>query len=120
MSQKQQKQRNRLSVIFMLFSACAFTGPMVLANAGVKVSAETLAQQRQVTVTVLDESGQPAIGAGVMIVSTRTGGVTGLDGKATIQARPGDKLEITYIGYETQTVTVGPGITPGQLPYPFG
>ncbi len=107
MSQKQQNLRNRLTAFFMLISACAFAGPFVLANNRAKVSEEALAQQRQVAVSVLDESGQPAIGAGVMVVSTRTGGVTGLDGKTTVQAKPGDKLEITYIGYETQTVTVG-------------
>lgn len=111
MSQKQQKQRTCLAVFLLLFSACALTGPVVLVNAAVKMSDETLAQQRQVTVLVLDENGQPAIGASVMIVSTRTGGVTGLDGKTKIQARPGDRLEIAYIGYETQIVTVDPSGT---------
>jgi len=104
MSQKQQNLRKRLAALFLTLSACAFAGPLWQASAAESSVSE--AQQNQVTVTVLDETGAPVIQAGVMVVSTKTGGVTDLDGKATVQARVGDALEITFIGYETQTVTV--------------
>ncbi|MBQ9887896.1 MAG: TonB-dependent receptor [Bacteroidales bacterium] len=96
--------RKRLAALFLTLSACAFAGPLWQASAAESSVSE--AQQNQVTVTVLDETGAPVIQAGVMVVSTKTGGVTDLDGKATVQARVGDALEITFIGYETQTVTV--------------
>lgn len=107
MSQKQQNLRKRLATLFLLLSACAFIAPLWGVSAAETVNGSSFAQQRQVTITVLDENGQPAIQAGVMLVSTKTGGVTDLDGKARIQAKAGDQIEVTYIGYETQTVTVG-------------
>ena len=104
MSQKQQNLRKRLAALFLTLSACVFVGPLWQASAA--DSSVNEAQQNQVTVTVLDETGAPAIQAGVMVISTKTGGVTDLNGRATVQARVGDALEITYFGYETQTVTV--------------
>ena len=104
MSQKQQNLRKRLAALFLTLSACAFAGPLWQASAADSSVSE--AQQNQVTVTVLDETGAPAIQAGVRVVSTKTGGGTDLNGRATVQARVGDALEITYFGYETQTVTV--------------
>ncbi|MBO9618265.1 MAG: TonB-dependent receptor [Niabella sp.] len=47
----------------------------------------------------------PIEGATVMVKGTTTGVLTDPQGKFTINAAPGAALEISYIGYETQTVT---------------
>ena len=69
MSQKQQNLRKRLAALFLTLSACAFAGPLWQASAAESSVSE--AQQNQVTVTVLDETGAPVIQAGVM---AETGG----------------------------------------------
>ena len=103
---KQQNPRKRLAAIFLiLFCACLY-GSLPATASGVSSGAPA-EQQSQVTVTVLDENGEPIPGAGVMVVSTKNGGVTDLDGKASVPARPGDQIEVMFMGYVTQTVTVG-------------
>lgn len=58
------------------------------------------------TVTVKDEVG-PIAGANVMIKGTTTGAMTDLDGVATLAAKDADVLQVSFIGYSTQEVTVG-------------
>ena len=50
---------------------------------------------------------EPLIGCSVLIKGTTTGALTNLDGYYEIQVAEGTVLEISYIGYVTQTVTVG-------------
>ena len=55
---------------------------------------------------VLDASGQPVIGAGVVEVgASRNGTLTGGDGSFVLTIHRGASLEISCIGYETVTVT---------------
>lgn len=62
---------------------------------------------REVRGNVVDESGQPMTGVGVVLKSDSTqGAVTDLDGNWNITAKTGDVLEFTFLGYLTQTVTV--------------
>ena len=70
----------------------------------------TLGAQNRVAVqgTVLDEDGQPIIGAGVVEQGTLNGATTGIDGKYSIQVASGSSvLEFTCIGYESVQETVG-------------
>ncbi len=103
--------KKRIAAFFLTLSACVLTLPSWHASAADDLSSPADAQPDRVTVTVLDETGAPVIQAGVMVVSTRTGGVTDLDGQAFVYARVGDVLEITFIGYETRRVTVPPSLT---------
>ena len=60
----------------------------------------------QVRGVVLDVSGQPVIGAGVVEVGAgRNGTLTGSDGSFVLTVHRGASLEISCIGYETITVT---------------
>jgi len=62
----------------------------------------------QITGKVLDAgSGEPLIGASVIILGTSTGTVTDLDGAFSIAAKAGDVLEVSYAGYTAKNVTVG-------------
>lgn len=61
--------------------------------------------QSKITGTVVDEMGEPVIGASVMVKGTTTGGVTDLDGNFTIaNVKQGAQLMVSYVGYATQTV----------------
>ena len=67
-----------------------------------------LAQNKTVTGTVLDEKGEPIIGASVMIAGEKgKGTVTDFDGNYTLEMPANGKVLISYIGYISQTVKPG-------------
>lgn len=55
---------------------------------------------------VKDVAGDPIIGATVRVVGTQVGAVTDLDGNFSVQASTQSTLQISYVGYESQTVKV--------------
>lgn len=64
--------------------------------------------QNKVTGTIVDASGEPIIGASVVVKGTSVGTVTDYEGNFTIPSVPsGSSLVASYIGYRTQTVAVG-------------
>ena len=65
------------------------------------------AQNRTITGTVVDGSDIPIIGANVLVVGTTTGVITNVDGEFTLEVPPQAKLQVSYIGYVTQTINVG-------------
>ena len=62
-------------------------------------------QNRTVKGTVVDEIGEPIIGASVMIEGTTTGTITDLDGHFTIFVPAKGKIAVSYIGFITQTLS---------------
>lgn len=56
--------------------------------------------------TITDESGEPIIGATVKVRGSSQGTITDLDGNFSIEAGNGDNLEVSYIGFKTQNLTV--------------
>jgi len=85
-----------------------FTMILMLLALGVQM---VFAQQKTVSGTVSDENGLPLPGATVLISGTSTGTSTDFDGKYQLTANVGDVLEISYVGYATQSVTVGASST---------
>lgn len=65
------------------------------------------AQTVTVSGTVYDEAGEPLAGATVMIENTRTGTITGMDGRYSLQAKGSDSISALFLGYVTSTQTVG-------------
>ncbi|MDR0697683.1 MAG: TonB-dependent receptor [Tannerella sp.] len=65
------------------------------------------AQQGAVTGVITDENYQPMPGATVQIQGSTRGVTTGEDGGFTINVKPEDVLEISFVGYETQVIPVG-------------
>lgn len=57
--------------------------------------------QNKVSGTVLDEKGNPLIGANILIKNTTRGTVTDIEGKYTIAAKVGDILVFSYTGYDS-------------------
>ncbi|MCD8301749.1 MAG: TonB-dependent receptor [Prevotellaceae bacterium] len=65
------------------------------------------AQSGPVTGTVTDNSGEPLLGAKVMVKGTNNATVTDTDGKFSLQNVPGNgTLEISFMGFQTQNVLV--------------
>lgn len=75
-------------------------------------SVEETQQQSSITGTVVDSQGEPVIGASVIIVggAATQGTVTDFDGNFTLKVKPGTKLNISYVGMKTQTVTASNGM----------
>ncbi|MDL2221238.1 TonB-dependent receptor [Parabacteroides sp. OttesenSCG-928-N08] len=66
------------------------------------------AQTATISGRIMDETGEPLIGASVSIKSTSNGSTTNLDGEFTLSnVKPEDVLKISYIGFDPQEVTVG-------------
>lgn len=75
-------------------------------------TAPAVAQTQQSTIkgTVIDDLGEPVLGATVMIVGTTTGAITDIDGNFSLHAKPGVDLQISFVGYETQVVKAKNGM----------
>lgn len=65
------------------------------------------AQGRQITGTVIDGTGEPVIGANVLEVGTTNGVITDIDGNFKLNVQPNAKIQVSFIGYITQTLAVG-------------
>lgn len=76
------------------------------------MSITTFAQKQSYKGTVVDEHGEPVIGATVIQKggSKTNGVITDLDGNFTIQADQGSTLIITYIGYKTLEAKASPNM----------
>ena len=67
----------------------------------------TGAYAQKVTGNVVDASGEPIIGASVVVKGTSNGTITDFNGNYTIQGVPSNgSLVISYVGYSSQTVPV--------------
>lgn len=64
-------------------------------------------QSHRVTGVVKDAAGIPVIGANVVVKGTTNGTVTNIDGEYSLSVPSSAVLQISYIGYNTQEVTVG-------------
>ncbi|WP_165020291.1 SusC/RagA family TonB-linked outer membrane protein [Dysgonomonas sp. ZJ279] len=65
------------------------------------------AQTKSISGTITDETKEPLIGVTVRVKGTTVGTVTDFDGKYTISANSGDVLEYSFVGMNSQEVTVG-------------
>lgn len=77
-------------------------------SVGTQKSRNDVKQVKKINVsgTVVDQTGEPVIGANIIIKGTSTGVITDLNGKFTMLV-PNDAIfEITYIGYQPETIKV--------------
>lgn len=65
------------------------------------------AQNRAISGTVVDETGEPVIGANVQVKGMTIGSITDYDGKFAFEAPQNGTLVISYIGYKTQETALG-------------
>lgn len=60
----------------------------------------------QITGTVMDVKKEPLIGVNIMVKGTTNGIISNLEGGFTLQAKVGDVLVVSYVGYTSQEITV--------------
>ena len=70
------------------------------------------AQNRKISGTVTAENGEPIVGASVMVVGTKVGTVTDVDGKFTFNEIPmkATQLKVTYLGMLPKVATIKPNL----------
>ena len=100
------------SVAFALSIALAPTSAYAVGNpvGSPEASMSQAVQQNgnhKVTGRVVDSTGEPLIGATIMVEGTKEGAVTDIDGNFTINTTSKAKLVISYVGYTAQTILVG-------------
>ena len=61
-------------------------------------------QMQTITGLVVDANGEPVIGASVVEKGTTNGGITNIDGKFTLNVKPGAVLKVSFVGYQTEEV----------------
>lgn len=84
--------------------------PILVSKAIAEV--QNVQQGELVKGTIVDETGEPIIGATVLIVggSATQGTVADMDGNFSIKVKPGAKLKISYIGFADQVVPAKNGM----------
>ncbi|WP_278564597.1 SusC/RagA family TonB-linked outer membrane protein [Prevotella melaninogenica] len=88
---------------------CKFPVRILTLLLGLFLSVSAFAQST-ITGQVKDATGEPVIGASVLINGTNNGTVTDLDGNFSISVQPGATLTISYIGFQKQQVAAANGM----------
>ena len=93
--------KRKIHLLFVMLSLlCTFNVPMWAAALSDHI----------VKGIVIDESGLAVIGASISEKGTKNGAITDMDGKFTLRIEDyGHTLEVSYIGYATQSVQAEPG-----------
>ena len=95
---------------------CALLTALFLACGTPSFSSFTAEAQTQqatagkVTGTVTDSKGEPLIGATVQVKNSKVGTATDIDGRFSLNAKPGDVLVVSYVGQQPKTVKVTAGV----------
>lgn len=106
----------QLIVIQLVVAETAVVGDKSMDGYGTRELTSTLKAEKEfftpneridVSGTVVDENGLPVPGATVIVEGTNIGTVTDIEGGFTIKADEGDVLQISFIGYQSQRITVG-------------
>lgn len=63
--------------------------------------------QSKVSGTVIDQNGDPVVGAAIRIEGTKTGAVTDVDGHFSVSAPADSRLTVSYLGMQPKTVKAG-------------
>ena len=89
----------------LLFSASSVFAETMKAS---EVSLAAVQQTKKITGTVVDNTGEPVIGANVVVKGTTLGSITDMDGKFIIEDVPSNgTLQISYIGYKSIEMPIG-------------
>ena len=102
-------KRGRLSIswracVLLVGLCCPF--PVVSSYATDSITEIQQNKTKKFRGNVLDEAGAPVTGATVQIQGKAGGVITDIDGNFTIEVGESDVLQITFIGLETQLVSV--------------
>ncbi|TGX83130.1 TonB-dependent receptor [Palleniella muris] len=100
----------------MLVAGFAATMSPLSAFAGGSVEAFVQARQNAIKGTVVDEAGEPMIGVTIKVKNSQAAAITDLDGNFSVNASEGATIEVSYVGYTTQTVKAHNGMKVQLVP----
>ena len=95
-------------VLLTLFGMSSFCSAVAANMENIIPSSQSTQQVKKITGKVVDTAGEPIIGASVSIRGTNSGAITNLDGAFSLSASIGSILVVSYIGYQTTEIRVGP------------
>ena len=101
---------NNRSIACML-AAGALWLPVALQSSFADVMGVSSVQQASKISGTVTDGKEPIIGASIRVKGTTTGAVTDLDGRFTVDVKPGTELIISYVGYKEVTVKAANGMT---------
>ena len=108
------KQAELESVLRQLFDADGIVyeikdGKVYLADrkGGVNPPPALSAARQRYAGRIVDAAGNPGVGASVVIRGSTTGVSSDIDGRFAIEAREGEVLSVSFVGYTPQTITLG-------------
>lgn len=108
------KQAELESVLRQLFDADGIVyeikdGKVYLADrkGGVNPPPALSAARQRYAGRIVDAAGNPVVGASVVIRGSTTGVSSDIDGRFAIEAREGEVLSVSFVGYTPQTITLG-------------
>lgn len=81
-------------------------GTQVILKSGSNNEVAAVQQTTPIKGTVIDETGEPLIGATIKVAGTQTATLTDIDGKFTINAPQGSTIEVSYVSYESARVKI--------------
>lgn len=99
--------------VALTFATGFLTLTPATATAGTGTNGIMSVQQQQMRISgvVKDAKGEPVIGATISAKGVAANAVTDIDGRYSLQVAPGTVLQITYVGFKTQTITVRAGVS---------
>lgn len=113
-----QKNKTLVNKAFKAMLVAGFAATMCPAQAfaDVRTDAFVQAQQNAIKGTVVDEQGEPMIGVTVKVKGSQAAAITDINGGFSINAANGATLELSYVGYTTQTVKAQDGLKVQMAP----
>ena len=106
--QLNQKNVEVLDVLSQILADTGYTYSIKGDYVVISAPSKNAANQKEKTVkgVIVDETGLPVIGANVVVAGTTNGTVTDFDGNFTLEAPDNGTLEISYIGFLTQQISL--------------
>ncbi|MEG0468057.1 MAG: SusC/RagA family TonB-linked outer membrane protein [Mucinivorans sp.] len=108
---KQNLPKWILCSIFCLFAVGVSSTSAMAADNQKTLNEAQAAKTAPVTVSVTDQTDNSVIGAIVAVVGTQRAMATDVNGKALMQLAPGEKIQISFLGFKPAIVTVGQSST---------
>ena len=100
-----KKYINTMRIFYVLFFFCAFPLIAISNNSSNNVLLE-MQQTKKITGTVVDQNGEPIIGASVIVAGTTIGTATDYDGNFSLDVPANARINVSFIGYKPTTFTV--------------
>ena len=101
---------NKKTLLLCLLGAGMMWTPAAVAVTDVHADAAVADSEGQIISGTVEDANGPLIGATIKVVGAAQGTVTDFDGNFKIKCKPGDMLEVSYVGYTSVQVKASEGM----------